>query len=128
MAKEDFLSKQIAQLGFVLKKMFEKLIGSQSDTDFRTSVSQVNAALKEELGFDLNAIEEIPKEELVSFLLKNQYFNPDNIEIFADILVRIEKSDFNGKALLLYEYVNTKTATFSMERNLKIQNIKKKLL
>jgi len=128
MAKEDFLSKQIAQLGFVLKKMFEKLIGSQSDTDFRTSVSQVNAALKEELGFDLNAIEEIPKEELVSFLLKNQYFNPDNIEIFADILVRIEKSDFNEKALLLYEYVNTKTATFSMERNLKIQNIKKKLL
>jgi len=61
-------------------------------------------------------------------LLQNQYFTPENIEIFADILARIGKSDFNEKALLLYEYVNAKTATFSIERNLKIQNIKKKLL
>jgi len=128
MAKEDFLSKQIAQLGFVLKKMFEKLIGGQSDTDFSTTVSQINAALKEELGFDLDTIEGISKDELLSFLLQNQYFTPENIEIFADILARIGKSDFNEKALLLYEYVNAKTATFSIERNLKIQNIKKKLL
>lgn len=128
MAKEDFLSKQIAQLGFVLKRMFEKLLGGQSDPDFSTVISQINAELKEELGFDLDAIEEISKEELVSFLLQNQYFTPENIEIFADILARIAKSDFNEKALLLYEYVNEKTATFSMERNLKIQNIKKKLL
>ncbi|CAM3609297.1 hypothetical protein FSS13T_21780 [Flavobacterium saliperosum S13] len=128
MAKEDFLSKQIAQLGFVLKRMFEKLIGSTSDADFSTAVSQINVALKKELGFDLDTIEGIPKDELVSFLIQNQCFTPENIEIFADILAHIGKSDFNEKALLLYEYVNAKTATFSMERNLKIQNIKKRLL
>lgn len=128
MAKEDFLSKQIAQLGFVLKRMFEKLIGGKSDADFSAAVSQINAELKEELGFDLDIIEEISKEELVSFLLQNQYFTPENIEFFADILAGIGMSDFNEKALLLYEYINAKTATFSMERNLKIQNIKKKLL
>lgn len=128
MAKEDFLSKQIAQLGFVLKKMFEKLIGGKSDAEFSTVVSQLNDQLKEELGFDLDTIEEISKDELVSFLIQNQYFTPENVEIFADILARIGKSDFNEKALLLYEYVNGKTATFSLDRNLKIQNIKKKLL
>ena len=128
MAKEDFLSKQIAQLGFVLKRMFEKLIGGKSDAEFSTVVSQINGALKEELGFDLDTIEGISKDELVSFLIQNQYFTSENVEIFADILAHIGKLDFNEKALLLYEYVNAKTATFSMERNLKIQNIRKKLL
>lgn len=124
MAKEDLLTRQIAQLGFVLRKMFEKLTGSKSGNDLEENLQQVNLKLEEELSFDLETIALIPNEEIVSFLLHRQNFDAENIELFADLLMAADAANFGEKALLLYSYVNLKTATFSMERNLKIEKIK----
>jgi hypothetical protein len=125
MAKEDLLSKQINQLGYFLRRIFEKITKRDAGEDV---VSEINTELKETLGFDLERIEAIPNEEIVSFLLQNEYFTPENIEIFADILIKSGRADFQKKALWIYEYIDIITATFSMERNLKIQNLKKNLL
>ena len=127
MAKEDLLTRQIAQLGFVLRKMLEKLTGSTSGNDLEESVQQVNLKLNEELSFDLETIAMLPKEEVVSFLLEHQNFNAENIELFADVLMAADAAVFQEKALLIYSYVNIKTATFSIERNSKIEKIKANL-
>jgi hypothetical protein len=134
MPKEDILIKQINQLGFVLKRMIKMLTGSDSGVDLSENMTAAEAKLKEELGFDINAIIEIPSENIVEFLLKNQSFNPENLELFAVFLERLanrsdaDKTGFYEKALQVYLYIDEKTAAFSFERNTKIGIIKKSLL
>lgn len=128
MAKEDLLTKQINQLGFFLRRILEKITNENVNYDSDATDMEINQKLQEELGLDLKVIEAIPSAEIVSFLLKNEYFSPENLELFADILVKSGKKGFDEKALQIYDYVNTKTATYSIDRNMKIQNIKKKLL
>jgi hypothetical protein len=124
MAKEDLLIKQIAQLGFVLRKMFEKLIGSESGTELEENVKQVSLKLNDELCFDLESVVALPDEEIVSFLLQNQNFNIENLELFADLLLAVDEVIFQKKALLIYSHIDINTATFSIERNSKIEKIK----
>lgn len=128
MAKEDLLTKQINQLGFFLRRMLEKITNANAHDDSDATDMEINQKLQEELGFDLKVIEAIPSAEIISFLLKNEYFSPENLELFADILVKLGKKGFDEKALRIYEYINKQTAVFSMERDLKMQRIKKKLL
>lgn len=128
MAKEDLLTKQINQLGFFLRRMLEKITNANALDNSEETDLEINQKLQEELGFDLKAIEVIPSAEIIDFLLKNEYFSPENLELFADILVKSGNNGFDEKALQIYEYINKQTAVFSMERDLKMQRIKKKLL
>lgn len=126
MPKEDFLSKQISQLGFFLKKVLGKLTGVDSEDAMTETVSETNAELKEILGFDLNDVQKLSLDEVVPFLLQRDYFSADNLELFADILLKTNLEDFCKKALLIYEHIDRETATFSMERNLKMKRIKER--
>lgn len=125
MAKEDLLTKQINQLGFFLRKILEKMTTTPGDLD-RADL-EIEVKLKEELQFDLKQIAAIPPSELIGFLLQNEYFSPENLEIFADILVKSNENEFGEKALKIYEYINKQTAVYSMERDLKMQRIKNRL-
>jgi hypothetical protein len=129
MPREDLLLRQISQLGFVLKRMIEMLTGTKSGAELTETMTAVEVKLKEELGFDINAIKEIPSEKIVEFLLDNPSFNPENLELFAVFLEElanasdVDKIGFYEKALQIYGYVNQKTATFSIERNAKMELI-----
>jgi hypothetical protein len=133
MPREDLLLKQISQLGFVLKRMIEMLTSSKSGAELTETMTAVEVKLKEELGFDINAIKEVPSENMVEFLLENPNFNPENLELFAVFLEKwanendADKTGFYEKALQVYLYINQKTATFSIERNAKIELIKSHL-
>lgn len=127
MGKEDLLSKQIYQLGYFLRKIIEKFANTDvAGTDFET-VSEINIEMEEVLHFNLEQIEALSDAEMIPFLLQNESFSTDNMELLADILIAANFENFSNKALQVYEYINFKTATFSMERNLKIQRIKDKL-
>jgi predicted hydrocarbon binding protein len=135
MPKEDMLIRQINQLGFVLKRMIEMLTGgSDSGIDLSETMTAVEVKVKEELDFDIKTILGIPSENIVEFLLKNQSFNPENLELFAIFLeslanrIDADKTNFYEKALQVYLYIDKKTATFSFERSTKIGMIKKSLL
>ena len=127
MAKEDLLTKQINQLGFFLRRMLEKITNANAYDDSDETDLEINQKLQEELGFDLKVIEAISSAEIIDFLLKNEYFSPENLELFADILVKSNKNGFDEKALQICEYINKQTAVFSMERDLKMQKIKNRL-
>jgi len=126
MPKEDYLAKQISQLGFFLEKALEKLMKQKSDSGLSSSVSEINLKLQEELGFDLNSVENLSETEMIAFLDSQPLLNPENLETLADILSVLDKADFTKKALLLYNHINVKTATFSFERNAKIERLKQK--
>ena len=126
MGKEDHLTRQINQLGFVLSKMLEMLAGAKNNDDLSETVSVVNFKLKEKLDFDLEILETISEENFIEFLTQNEGFNSSNIELFADILIKIDKEKYAKKALEIYNYVNRITATFSFERDLKIKELMSK--
>ena len=123
MGKEDHLTRQINQLAFVLGKMLEMLTGAKSKDELPETVSVVNFKLKEKLGFDLEILDTISDENLIEFLIQKEGFNHSNIELFADILIKIDKEKYAKKALQIYNYVNQITATFSFERDLKIKEL-----
>ncbi|AIG30276.1 hypothetical protein SL053_001644 [Flavobacterium psychrophilum] len=123
MRKEDYLTTQINQLGYVLKRILEKLTGTKSNDQLGVVWVVDNFKLKEKLGFDLAILDTISDENLIPFLITKEGFNDSNIELFADVLVKIDKEKYAKKALQIYNYVNQITATFSFERDLKIKEI-----
>ncbi|EPE9900452.1 conserved hypothetical protein [Flavobacterium psychrophilum] len=123
MRKEDYLTTQINQLGYVLKRILEKLTGTKSNDQLGVVWVVDNFKLKEKLGFDLAILDTISDEKLIPFLITKEGFNYSNIELFADVLVKIDKEKYAKKALQIYNYVNQITATFSFERDLKIKEI-----
>ncbi|EKT4545739.1 hypothetical protein ACLH3Q_002324 [Flavobacterium psychrophilum] len=123
MRKEDYLTTQINQLGYVLKRILEKLTGTKSNDQLGVVWVVDNFKLKEKLGFDLAILDTISGENLIPFLITKEGFNDSNIELFADVLVKIDKEKYAKKALQIYNYVNQITATFSFERDLKIKEI-----
>ncbi|EKT4519876.1 hypothetical protein [Flavobacterium psychrophilum] len=123
MRKEDYLTTQINQLGYVLKRILEKLTGTKSNDQLGVVWVVDNFKLKEKLGFDLAILDTISDENLIPFLITKEGFNYSNIELFADVLVKIDKEKYAKKALQIYNYVNQITATFSFERDLKIKEI-----
>jgi hypothetical protein len=123
MGKEDYLTKQINQLGFVLRKILEKLTGTKNNNELSEMVSVVNFKLDEKLGFNFEVLDAISDENIIEFLIQKEGFNHSNFELFADILIKIDKVRYAKKALQIYNYVNQITATFSFERDLKIKEL-----
>ncbi|UOP41800.1 hypothetical protein, partial [Flavobacterium psychrophilum] len=99
MRKEDYLTTQINQLGYVLKRILEKLTGTKSNDQLGVVWVVDNFKLKEKLGFDLAILDTISDENLIPFLITKEGFNDSNIELFADVLVKIDKEKYAKKAL-----------------------------
>ena len=132
MPREDSLMRQISELGFALKRLMERMKGGGSGGGLTLDSDTVNSALTEEMGFGLDALLNVEPENIISFLLENPGFSADNLELFADYLTQIEpekdyQENLYRKAVAIYDYVNKATATFSMERQNKIQAIRSKL-
>ena len=123
MGKEDYLTRQISQLEYFLRKMAEKLIGAKNNDELSETVSVVNFKLKEQFNFDLGILDSILDENLIEFLIQKESFNHENFELFADVLIKIDKEKYAKKALQIYSYVNQITATFSFERDSKIKEL-----
>ncbi|UUC47091.1 hypothetical protein [Flavobacterium cerinum] len=129
MPREDSLMRQISELGFALKRLMERMKGGKAGGGLTLDSDTVNGAMNEELGFDLNRLLAVEREDLIPLLLENPGFSADNLEFFADYLVDLGTGNNNqenlyGKAAVIYEYVDKITATFSMERFNKLQKIR----
>lgn len=129
MPREDSLMRQISELGFALKRLMERMKGGKTGGGLTLDSDTVSVALHEELGFDLNTVLTVERENIIPFLLENSGFSADNLELFADYLADIGKGSAHQrnlyeKAAAIYEYINKVTATFSMERQNKLQKIR----
>lgn len=129
MPREDSLMRQISELGFALKRLMERMKGGKAGGGLTLDSDTVNVMMNEELGFDLNRLLAVEPENVIPLLLENPGFSADNLEFFADYLVDLGTGSNNQKnlytkAIVIYEYVDKITATFSMERFNKLQKIR----
>lgn len=133
MEKQDYLKRQIDQLGKVLGELLAKIIGSGKNPDASETLKVVSQVLNENLDWNIDQLLEIPENEFIDTIIGNQLLNKLNIEALADLLVETAKHHSANKnrllkrALMMYEYLEKSNKTFSFTRNQKMESVKKEL-
>jgi hypothetical protein len=127
MEQQDYLMKQVEQMGLVLEKILSKLLNLKDKGTI--SMETVNHIFTEELDFDINKLITVEDDNQVD-ALKNQ-FDTKSLEKLADILLfAAENTNSNEYAQLykqslkIYKYVEESGDTYSFERNFKIDKLK----
>jgi hypothetical protein len=139
MEQEDYIKRQIDQLGRVLGKMLAGLTGLKTGGLAGDGIETAGRALKDELDLDIDDLVSIPADELVKILQTRRNMNSDNFEKLADILLLLagefeNKMTSNPEKLKLYKsslailrHVDETSSTYSLDRHEKIMKIKKML-
>ena len=127
MQEQDYLMKQVKQLGLILEKIFSKLLNLKDDRI--KSTIDVNQIFIEEFGFDLMQIT-INDNEWIHILKHELSFDNVNLEKLADILLLMieynitdENNYLHQKCLKIYQYLEKTERTYSLHRNLKINKL-----
>ncbi len=134
MPQEDYLKKQIDQLGRVHGEILADMIGLKSKGRIFAGKEDFDQILKEVL--DIADLTEIPADVFIATLISCNKFNYDNFEKIADILFLIAEEAEQGdkwnskriklleRSLMIYEYLDKSSMTYSLERHLKMEKIK----
>jgi len=137
--QEDYIKRQIEQLGKVLGKLLADLIRIKTSGRMSDGIEEADQALKTELDLDITSLTLIPAEAFLSSLLAVRKFNDKHFEQLADILFLIAEelstshSDslrmkkLYERSLIIYEVLDKTSSTYSFERHMKIEKIKKVL-
>jgi hypothetical protein len=136
MQQEDYLKRQIDQLGRVLGKVLADLLGLKSTGQLTQGTEAASQTLKSAIGLDIGDLASIPALEFVETLQKSGKLNDDNLETLAEIMLIVaEDSDQPGadreyvkqlyeRSLLLYEYLDQASSLYSYDRHARINRIR----
>jgi hypothetical protein len=139
MQQEDWLIRQINQLGRVLGKILADLLGLKTQGQIGEGIEAAKQALKNELDLNIDDLISIPTEQFIKTLQVGKKLSDDDFDKLADIFLLIaEELDKSGadddkkeklyeKALTIYEYVDKTGSTYSFDRHSKIEKIKSAL-
>jgi len=123
MEQKDFILREIEKIGTLLKYLLGKCIPTESLTEQQNTEELINKELMEQYGNNLDFILNIEEKDFESVFYKNKGFNYTNIELLADLLFTLGNNEntknikYLTKALMLYEYINSSSKTFSFERD-----------
>lgn len=136
MEQEDYLKRQIDQLGRVLGKILADLIGLRSHGQASNGIEAADQALKNELNLNINELTSIPNAKFISTLLEGRKLSHANFEQLADILFLLaeepdhgdtvsgKKKELYERSFILYEHLDRTSLTYSFDRHCKIEKIK----
>ncbi|MCT4636503.1 MAG: hypothetical protein N4A72_02245 [Bacteroidales bacterium] len=136
MEHRDYIIREIEKIGSIISNARQKLFGGKDNLSvvINKQADDIKGELLNELNFDLDKFMNMNIEESNEYLNSFIGFNTENIELLAECLSLIgfnNESDnserYLQKALALYEIINTKSKTFSFDREQKIIEIKKHL-
>jgi hypothetical protein len=139
MQQEDYLKRQIDQLGRALGKILADLLGSGSGGKSFDGMESANHALMGELGMDIKDLTIIPIEKFIQTLQENTKFSHDNLDKLAEIFFLLaeehdmqgkdpkEKRNFYQRSLTIYNYLDNNSLTYSFVRHLRMEQIKSAL-
>lgn len=133
--RQDYLKKQIDQLGKVVAKVLRDLMGLKSDFRINEAEEMVNTVFEKELGFNFDEMLERKNDDFILFLIKDKKFSEATLEDIANILFEIgitledknKQANYFQKAILLFEHLNTERKTFSFDFMVKINKMKELL-
>ena len=131
MVRRDLILDQIEQMGAFLRKLLDKFSNSNSLDDGTNASDSVTNEMIDEIGFDLKLFLTLSEEDARKYL-SNYKFTEDHLESLSNLLVKMSievpnKKEFLSKALLILDFSDGISNTFSFERN-KTKNKIKELI
>jgi len=131
--QKDYLLREIEKIGLIISAIRQKLFGGNGNLS--VTVENQFETLKEmlltETNFDLDKFLSLNIEESNEYICSFKGFSAENIEHLAECVSEICLRDkYSGskkyleKALQLYELCNSKSKTYSLEREATIMSIK----
>jgi hypothetical protein len=136
MLRRDFLQRQIEEMAKVLRYMIEKLLGRKSSDNFEDQMAALNTEFYSNCGFDIQLLMTEDLEKLFTELRANNCFDSGNIDLLADYMCALSdtcppsaiatRAILLGNALALYEYSDATFRTYSFDRQLKIEKLRKR--
>jgi hypothetical protein len=129
--ERDYIKKQVDELARMLSKIISDLMGQKAETPIG-GIEAMSQVLKSQLDIDFQALMSISDNDFITILEKK--LSTESINNIAKIMLIVadntkktneETTILYSKCLLILEYLEKKEATYSFDRNLTIQKIKK---
>jgi hypothetical protein len=135
MEQQDYLKRQIDQLGKVLGKILADLVGLKNQGQASEAIEITDQALKNQLDFDIDELINLPADKFIEKLTKNSKLSNEQIEtlndVFFELAEGIEQNGHSSKAitllekiLSLYDYLDKTGTIYPFDRSLKIEKVK----
>lgn len=131
MEQQDYLKKQIDQLGRILGKVFSDLLGLKNSGEINEIVESMDETLKNELDFDVQYLLDVPTDHFINLLTVERNVRADNLEKLAEIFLLIaehrqtDSKKLHEKSLLLYTYLEKLEDIYNLNRKWRIDKLKK---
>lgn len=139
MGQEDYLKRQFDQLGKVLAKILSKLKDNDYSGGAAERIERISHELQEELGFDFFHLVETPQESLISLVKQEGKVREKNLNLLAEIFYEMAayfdsigheeelRLLLYSRSLYLHEYLHGTASVYSIERQFRIDEIRKRL-
>lgn len=130
MEQQDYLKRQIDQIGRILGRILTDLAGFKNKGQINDGIAITNQILKNELDIDITELAEIRKDEFITTIKSKKNLTNENIGMLAEILLLVAESSYDvnrslyEKCLIIYEYLEKEENVYSLDRQWKIKRIK----
>lgn len=132
MASRDYLIRQIEEMGIFLAHLLRRILKMKEENQQNQIESAVKESLFQELKIDIEQVVMLQDADFLA-VAKEHFTSEDQLEKFADVLMvlgkeivstfSVTKANYLLKALMLFNYLQNATTSFSYERRNKILEI-----
>jgi hypothetical protein len=134
MYQRDYILRMIEMIGQLIAAIMGKIRKGEYETASRQLSNLYYDVLKEDASFFRN----LDEKDMTKNLLKLHNYTNDHLEILAELfnveaelnLARGDKKatlEFSRKSLILFDFVDSETRTYSLERINKMESIRKRI-
>jgi len=133
METRDFLEKQIDQLGQMLTALFNKVL-KRTEQGISIKDDEIIQTFQDELLIDLTKVSELNQDELIYFLINKRGYNFENLEKLAKVISLFSSKKYEplltdntlrSLELSILDYLTANDKNFSLERQLRVDYLKK---
>lgn len=133
MEQRDYLLREIAKIGDMLRYFVKRLTEQKDKKEEEEFTEQIDTELFNDLGVEMNEFLKLTDQKVYELIEKNAGLNSENMEILGDLLNGLAMVDeenqnrYYQKALLIYQYINRNSDTYNMSISEKISQLEKRI-
>ena len=131
MEQRDYLLRQIELMAETLANLIRRLLGLKEINE-EEAQQATDEMLKENLNISITEIMNTPLDKVADIIMEREGIHETNIHLFAEVLFLnagvskdpVRKRKLYERSLELYNWLDRKSGTFSIERHQKMNEIR----